>query len=293
MKKRFIIFDLIRILAIGLIIFAHLMQTLGKEIGGFFGCPNFYFVSLGGVGVSFFLILSGMAMEAGYGKVQINYGKFLYKRVKRIYPVYWLGLLFALGLELLLEKDNNWSIGELILNFSGFQVFAGKDWGEFIIPVTWFIGLIFVFYVIYPWLSKWMKTSKNLIVIILLVVSVISRLFMAKHGQGWYRPLDWFPLCRIFEFSLGIWLIQTKASYTFLARLQIPSIEKITYFLAKISFPAFLIHYPLLQLVDKRVNWQIWVLLMITICLGWIITIWDEELQGWMSKKISNLKFQI
>jgi len=66
-SERFSLLDLARVIAIVLVLIAHIGQAVGNPIGEFFGVENFYWVSVGGVGVTLFLILSGLALELNYG----------------------------------------------------------------------------------------------------------------------------------------------------------------------------------------------------------------------------------
>ena len=63
---RVYLLDLVRVFAISLVLVAHIGQKIGSPVGAFFGIQNFYYVSLGGVAVSIFLVLSGMVMEWNY-----------------------------------------------------------------------------------------------------------------------------------------------------------------------------------------------------------------------------------
>lgn len=87
--KRSLVLDILRILAISLVFLAHFAQELDWDAGGgFFGIKNFYYVSFGGVGVSLFLILSGVLAGLSDSRKQLSYLKYLTKKVFRIYPLY-------------------------------------------------------------------------------------------------------------------------------------------------------------------------------------------------------------
>ena len=85
--RRSVLLDLLRILAIVLVFIAHFGQLLGSPVGGFFGIKNFYYVSLGGVGVTLFLILSGLLAGLTSASKQTGYLDYLIKKLLRIYPV--------------------------------------------------------------------------------------------------------------------------------------------------------------------------------------------------------------
>src|SRR5713226_2596915 len=92
------------------------------------------------------------------------------------------------------------------LTITGFCAFAGAGiLGCSLIP-AWFIGLILSLYAVYPWLSRLMNRTPRATLLALLLISLASRLTVEGYLQNY--PLEWFPLCRVFEFGLGIYLAQ-------------------------------------------------------------------------------------
>jgi len=57
-----------------LVFVAHFGQLFDHDSGGFFGIKNFYYVSLGGVGVTVFLILSGILLGLTEGNKTLRIG---------------------------------------------------------------------------------------------------------------------------------------------------------------------------------------------------------------------------
>ncbi len=70
---RSLLLDLIRSVAIILVLVAHIGQAFESPVGMFFGIPNFYYVSLGGLAVTIFLILSGLTLELSYGSRNMDF----------------------------------------------------------------------------------------------------------------------------------------------------------------------------------------------------------------------------
>jgi peptidoglycan/LPS O-acetylase OafA/YrhL len=107
--NRSVLLDILRIFAIALVFAAHLGQLVDTSAGDFFGLKNFYYVSLGGVGVSLFLVLSGILAGLGGFSPKAGYVTYMKKKVLRIYPLYLMSVPLAimgyfLG-SLLLEGD--------------------------------------------------------------------------------------------------------------------------------------------------------------------------------------------
>jgi len=247
---RIIFFDLLRIFAIFLVVFVHILQRMKNPLGGFSGIRDFYYVSLGGIGVTLFLVLSGMALEYNHGHEKFSYGRFIIERIKRIYPLFWLSIVISV---LLGAKSLPSNFFDFFLMMTGFSAFTGKPWASFTFPTNWFIGLIIPLYFSYPILSKLIKKHPNTVTLTSLVISVISRFYTGKYWNV-PRSTDWFPLCRLFEFSFGIWLINNENILNFFRKISIKTGQNIITYFSKISFPIFLIHSTVLEVVSKTVS---------------------------------------
>lgn len=222
MLMRFLPFDILRIVAAALVIAAHA------------GLPAIGTFSTGGAGVTIFLIMSGFLLAMS-DKSQ-PWAQFFWKRAARIYPTYWTCLVLAMLIAWTLPQTAT----EAALMLTGACAFAGQ-WGCSIVNTSWFIGLIMALYALYPLLKKLIDRAPLVSLATLFAVS----LFMQRRGVLWLHlpkdPVWWFPLCRVFEFGLGI------AIAPWIRRLSFrPSPAWLTY-LAEWSFPAFLLHVPLLR----------------------------------------------
>ncbi|NVK42571.1 MAG: acyltransferase [Oceanospirillaceae bacterium] len=276
--NRSILLDSLRILAILLVFIAHFGQLLGHSSGDFFGWENVYFVSLGGVGVTIFLLLSGILAGLSGSSKQESYPAYLLKKVMRIYPVYWLSLPLALlGYALgdwLLERDipelfPNGFTTDLIGSLTGFYAWMGL-WGGPYNPPSWFISLIMSLYALAPLMLVFMKRWPHQTLAALFCISLTARYYVGQWGipfvdqslldeaEGWLyrqygfmpgRPGDWFPPCRLFEFGLGLYLaLRLPRAIWF--RFNLPA-SGIIRLLSDLAFPLFLIHYPFLFLVSS------------------------------------------
>lgn len=274
--KRSMLLDFLRISAIALVFVAHFGQLVDTSAGAFFGLKNFYYVSLGGVGVSLFLVLSGILAGLGGSPPKVGYGTYMLKKILRIYPLYWMSVPLAilgyfLG-SLLLEEDipqlfPNGFITDMIGSITGFYSWMGLWGGPYNSP-SWFIALIMTMYALFPMIFFSMKKQAHLVIVLLLFVSLASRYYVGQEGvpfvettffedvKSWFyrrygfmpgRPGDWFPPCRVFEFGLGVYLallLPRATWFKFQTRFYRP-----LQILSDLAFPLFLIHYPFLFLV--------------------------------------------
>lgn len=274
--NRSLLLDCLRVLAIALVLIAHLGQLLGHESGDFFGWKNIYFVSLGGVGVSLFLVLSGILTGLGKPVSVSDYTSYLLKKTKRIYPLYWLSLPLAITGYVLSEGVFRISFSLMFPNgllldaagsLTGFYAWWGL-WGGPYNPPSWYISLIMCLYASAPLIVYSMQRWSGVTLLVLFCISVFARWYVGQWGlpftdssvidrvEGWLyrqygfmpgRPGDWFLPCRLFEFGLGIYLA-LKLPKTLWTQARLPASAAIRK-LSDLSFPLFLVHYPFLFLV--------------------------------------------
>lgn len=246
-NNRLVVFDLLRVIAILMVVAIHVSQIESQHIPflspllGEYGIPNIITAGVGGWGVIIFIAISGAVLEYTHGS-KINsgfdYKKFIFKRLMRIYPAYWLSLIIALaanpGLISTLPYD------EFLKSFSGFQVYF-QEYGGQINNMGWFIGLIVTLYLLYPMLSKILKLYgfPALVFIILFSSFVTVTIPPGYIGANSY----WNPLARLANFSIGIYLIQVKVYPKAVNK------SVLLKFLSDLSFPVFLVHCTLLRIL--------------------------------------------
>lgn len=286
--SRITLLDIIRNIAIVLLLTAHTAQVFGSPLGKPFGIKNFYWVSLGGIAVTLFFILSGLTLELKYGTQQIKYKDFIIRRVMRIYPVYYLSLVLVIAVYLFQQNIVAFHWSDVLLTITGYYAFAGK-WGGLFIATSWFLGPIFVMYFIYPALSSSMaKYNKMSVLVLLLLTSIAFRLLI---GNGILslpnRPLDWFPLCRIFEFGLGVYIGKAFVhSSCFRFKFRHSLLNNSLAAFGILSFPLFLVHSIFRFVITDLVNLGITIPVAITIYvilvvfLAWVIAIIDQRIQS-------------
>ncbi|MBN1190099.1 MAG: acyltransferase [Dehalococcoidales bacterium] len=301
--RRSVLIDIVRAIAIILILIAHIAQTIGSPLGGFFGLRGFYFVSIGGVGVTLFFILSGCSLQVTYGSQTLNYIKFVFKRLIRIYPVYWMVLIIGILAYL---SSNHFSVEtvagklhyyDIVLSLGGLYAFTGK-WGGLFVNTSWFIGVIVVLYLVFPLISACIKRYPIISLISLLAISFISRWVLYREILSLpNRPTDWFPPCRVFEFGLGIYLATViSKSFLFTSGLNTRTLNKALFTIAELSFPLFLVHYPLLRMINwltgsgLNVCLAIFIFLGCSIILSWILLNVDRHLQQKFSVSLRHHK---
>ena len=156
----------------------------------------------GDCGVSFFFLLSGFVCSLGYGQRiregKFSYGKFLLKRLKKLYPLHLLCLLFFIVV-------GHTSIdAKVLLNIFLLQSWIpDADWYFSCNSVSWFLSSLMFCYIVFPYAYRHM--SKYLTLVILMAYAVVY----------WLTPYDRinavlyvFPAVRFVDFYLGMVLSQ-------------------------------------------------------------------------------------
>jgi peptidoglycan/LPS O-acetylase OafA/YrhL len=259
---RILILDLFRVMATFMVIFSHILFTLGRPWQKYqlsFGIHPFFWATWGEIGVTIFLILSGLSLEYTYGGRQIEFGPFYKKRILRIYPVYYMSLLVGVTAYVAFAyagrlHDSSspllppFGYLDFFLTLTGFNAFAG-NWGGPFVWSSWFIGVIMVLYLCYPAISWACRKSPWVCIVLLFLISVISRLLISQQTTFPRSTMQWFPLNRIFEFGLGVFLAGLMKQDVLKSLNH--SLERIPFltFFSAISFPLFLIHDPLRRLI--------------------------------------------
>jgi peptidoglycan/LPS O-acetylase OafA/YrhL len=260
-RERILMFDIIRITAILMVVVQHTagifnLNWLTATYGPLGGISSITGLggNLGNIGVEIFIILSGMVIEYRYGKQirdglsSFTYSGFITKRITHLYPAYWLSLILAI---ILFPANLTIGITEILKTFTGFWIFQtfGSGIPGISQPINimgWFIGLMIVLYLMWPMLSCIISDYKYgfMAIILASVATRIIILMLFPYGNEWY----WFPLSRMAEFSLGIWLVQNgwywKAVTT----------NKAVAYMSDLSYPVFLTHYTLLSLVSVNLG---------------------------------------
>jgi peptidoglycan/LPS O-acetylase OafA/YrhL len=244
-RDRLLSIDIIRIVGVTLILLQHMIGTnlLPSWIHNIAinYLPYLFYIDYGRIGVWLFVFASGCSLalnDTEFSNLS-EVKNFYKKRLIRIYPPYWVSLLFSLLIF-------NWVIPSLTVTdaarwFSGFQMFFATTSIEFTkINITyWFIGSIVSLYFLYPLLFYVMKKHPSISLLSFFFVSLASRYIMFYVFPMFISGWDWFPACRIFNFALGIYLIQKGLFPKAISNRTIA-------FLGTMSFYVYLVGFPIM-----------------------------------------------
>ncbi len=272
-KPRVMIFDILRILAVALVLVSHIAsvyvylplinQTWNTWVG------RIFFFDIGSIGVLIFIFISGAVLEINKKPITTiySYFKFQLHRLLRLYPAYWMSLLFAIMIALYVNNING--IGDLFWQFSGFNAFIG-NWGGSLNVIGWSIGLFVVLYLLYPFISRAINSKPYTTLACLLFVSLCSTFFINTWAMTTNPPkalliARWVPLCSLIYFGLGIFIakkswypktIDTTGIISYFGELTfyIFLFHVIIIDIAKISIPVYLAYTIVLAMVAMMVD---------------------------------------
>ena len=249
-KPRILFFDILRIICVTLIVYTHYKFFWFNNVEGIDlnsllfqnGSLYIYPKSIALVAVSGMIFVSGAVLEYNYKSINnfLEYKLFILKRFFRLYPIYWISLI--LGALLLLRLD----AGQV---YSGFTIILSMIKNPLVILgigdnginlMGWFIGTIFMLYLLFPLLSKIIRKNPHVSIIAFAIITFSFRYFMFPViSFEWLRVI---PLYNLFEFGLGIYCVQLKLYPK--NTHEFPHISK----LADFTFYVFLFHLIIFQL---------------------------------------------
>ena len=178
---------------------------------------------------------------------------------------------------ILFPKNLEIGITEILKTITGFWIFQTAGAGNVSQPINimgWFIGLMIILYLMWPLLSYLISDYKYGFTAIILI-SVATRILLLTlfpHGNEWY----WFPLSRMAEFALGIWIVQEGWYWT------TKSNNWVIAYLSDLSFPVFLTHYILIGLVVE-VNLGFYIIAVLGVSAA--IMHLNNRIGDWIMKK--------
>lgn len=119
----------------------------------------------GGFAVTFFFILSGFCMSLGYrDKFDVltkkKYLEFEMHRIKKIYPIYFLSMLWALIYSAFINGLTLKDILKFILGITMTQTLTIK-YSQIYNAAGWFISSIFILYLITPFIFRALNKIKD------------------------------------------------------------------------------------------------------------------------------------
>jgi len=192
MKPWFPEVDILKATAILLIVFGHIDNNVSNyDFVGLLGYWN------GTIGLSIFFFVSGFLLSQTDSVINSirEFKKFYVKKFMRIYPLYWVALGTLVVIFGLLQispghvSPYDFSLDNVLLHFSGLQgIFPYYE-----IQSMWFVGVIVLFYLLYPVIAYLPKNLSETFVVssLIFIFLVILHVSFGLIHEG---ALEYYPL---------------------------------------------------------------------------------------------------
>ena len=192
--KKLVGINSLRFFAIALIVFYHLFRNILP--GGFIAVEIFFCLSG--------FLIAGKLAQSVLTDGNFKYGSFLLGRLKRLYPTLLFCVLLTLALGLIVNPDiftgaRTNTLGALTFTTNFFELFTGGTYENSYLPNvfehTWFLALIFQFYLLMPIILKLFvvltKNRKNALKsfgVSMIALGIISWILMFFYGGIFGMP---------------------------------------------------------------------------------------------------------
>ena len=207
-KPRVFYLDLIRALAALLIVLAHFNHHLDERGGGYVLTREPFGISVGALGVSLFLIISGAALTLTYRR-PIDLKKFYRKRFLNIYPMFWTAWVLAtLYLTLISERaaPNVGPARTFIFTLLGIDGLAlNFHFRTMYLLGEWFIGFIILYYVVFPLILWAIDRFPVVTGVVILAAYAATAVIMHRYFSGY--PSSMVLTTRLPELAFGSYFV--------------------------------------------------------------------------------------
>lgn len=202
--------DHLRFFAALIVVFHHFRGSVTLNKDSIFSIANFIklWIIQGATGVTLFLVLSAFlfTLIARAGINRINYKLFVYNRVLRIFPL----LILLVFVVISINRGESSPID--ILRILTLQLNTGNSmtgWGHEVFPIgpIWTIAVEFQFYLLFPILMIFIRTSGIRYVFLLISLIIMVRfMIVSLNSYEIYYNLYHTILGRLDQFMIGILL---------------------------------------------------------------------------------------
>ena len=217
MNKRFPELDGLRGAAILMVMLQHYVAESTNAGRGTLSFALSRFSRLGWTGVDLFFVLSGFLIGGILldARKSPNYFKTFYmRRAHRILPVYYLWLaLYAVaayvGLKWVTPQDSGFfafsvPIAVYILFFQNFIFKPISLFGTYVVGPTWSLAVEEQFYLISPWLIRYLSPRYLVNALILFIITAPVLRGMLFNIQYGHRAVYFLTPCRIDGLAMGM-----------------------------------------------------------------------------------------
>lgn len=196
--------DLIRLLSFLSVVLFHFNMEIFQNYPNAMriGSLSYAGQSMGDIGISMFIIISGLSLSFS-GQKNFSIGSFFKKRFLAIYPSFWIayiivGVVYFLVNGHFVGDGHHWKILLSVIGLDGFFLYKMQN---YYLVGEWYTGYMLITYLAFPLLFYGCK--KNLLVTWLLVMIVFFVVGINYHSL-FKVYINCNPLMRLPDFLYGI-----------------------------------------------------------------------------------------
>lgn len=205
-NKNLLYIDVIKILSAIIIVLFHfdVHSFYANKQSLLLGKLTYFNVSLGDIGISLFIIMSGLTLALS-ANFDFSILKFYKKRILAIMPSFWMTYLIVAIVYLIFgKKIGDGHYWKIVLTFLGLDGFFLYRMTNFYLVGEWYTGYMLITYIFFPIIYFRMKITPILNFIILFLLSIILHL---NYNHLFKIQETCNPLMRLVDFSFGMLFI--------------------------------------------------------------------------------------
>ncbi|MNW48034.1 Acyltransferase family protein [compost metagenome] len=205
-KQRLFYLDLIRAVSLICIVIYHFNLHVGFH--GINGPMVFKFINndyFAGIGISLFVLISGASLMYTYQQ-KFELKNYIKRRFLSIYPVFWTGYIIAFLFNFYMNLSINDTVPKWAIIFSvlGMDGYLSQLVPNFYQVGEWFLGFIIIFYVIFPFLRKYV-VERPVILATSAFLLYGASIWLNIYGYNFFRYPDIFSYLP--EFLFGMYFV--------------------------------------------------------------------------------------
>ncbi len=151
----------------------------------------------GGNWCTFFFVLSGFLYKGEISDVK-EYGRYVWKKASRVYPVYWFCLSLYLLLAVIRGCEEQYTLHwDFLPHFLLLQTWLPNVSPMAYLGLAWFLSALLFCYLFAPFINFFVVKSKYAVLLFIVGMSMFYLLGMDRYLC---------PLYRLCEYSIGVWM---------------------------------------------------------------------------------------
>jgi len=206
--KRVESIDFIRAISVLMIIIFHFSVYISTTPNVHIEITRYIFPFFGGLGVCFFVIISGGANVIN-SLNSTSMLQFYKKRALSIYPQFYIAYCVT-ALLLFLVKGNiifHNEFSKIIYTIFGLDGFLVQQYRTYYLVGEWFLGFIILIYLMFPVICMAYKKNRYITFLFSIIISLLSVHYNSQLCETftfWNKRDIWNPLARLPEFIFGM-----------------------------------------------------------------------------------------